>query len=417
MDTKTWPENQGQNCNLTEITSKSIADWRDKWQRDERHIVLANLANAAHALRAAPQLQGLVAYDEFACHAMLRRSVPGSRSPAVMTPRPLTDGDVSAVQEWLQKVGLSRLGREVAAQAVNLVARENGFHPVQQYLTALRWDDIPRLEGWLVRYVGAEPSAYISAVGSMSLIAMVARIMKPGSKADYMLVLEGPQGAHKSTVCKILGGKWFSDSLPDISRGQDKDVAMHMNGKWVIEIAEMSALSKAETQELKAFLARDTERFRPPYGREEIIVPRQCVFIGTTNQNAYLRDETGGRRFWPVAVGAIDIDALARDRDQILAEAVAAFNNGAKWWPDQDFERQHIAPEQADRFDEDVWQDLVEKWLEGKQRCTIVEVATSAIGLSPEKIGTNAKRRIVNILVRLGWDKRKTSSARFWERR
>ena len=392
------------------------ADWQRDLQLDDRDQTIPNLANAALALREAPELVGIVAYDDMLRHALVTRSLPGSRMATVAQARPLQDTDVGAIQEWLQRHELRRIGKDTTHQAVDLIAREHVFHPVRDYLLGLRWDGTPRVGKWLSYHLGAEATPYTAAIGRMFLIAMVARIMRPGCKADYMLVLEGEQGARKSTACAILGGAWFSDSLPDVTGG--KDVAIHINGKWLIEVAEMSALSKAEAGALKSFITRDTERYRPPYGREEIIAPRQCVFIGTTNKTAYLRDETGGRRFWPVRVGQIDTESLAHDRDQLFAEATVAFQANERWWPDGDFERAHIAPEQEKRFEADVWEELVSRFLTGRDKTTVTEVAREGLFIDVPKIGTADQRRIAAIMERLGWVRgERTMHGRPWARR
>ena len=244
-----------------------------------------------------------------------------------------------------------------------------------------------------------------------------------------MLVLEGPQGARKSTACAILGGEYFSDNLPDIRDG--KDVSQHLKGKWLIEVAELSALDKAEAAALKAFITRRTERYRPSFGHAEVVEERQCVFIGTTNKSAYLRDETGGRRFWPVAVGSIDTNALAQDRAQLLAEADAWYRAGNPWWPDAKFEAEHIAAEQSARYEADAWEDRIGAWLDGLHddpqtvfwdqkammhvRCTVLMVAQLAICMDTPRIGTNDQRRIAAALERLGWTQgKRTATGRFY---
>jgi predicted P-loop ATPase len=376
------------------------AAWIDQSIKGSGRKPLPVLANALIALRRDPGLQGCFVYDEMLCAPLLMAHLPGQVNGEV--DRPVTDVDVGILQEYLQQAGLSRIGKDVVHQAVDIRAEENAFHPVRDYLAGLVWDGKPRLKTWLSYYLGAEDSAYATGIGRMFLTSMVARIFEPGCKADYMMVIEGPQGTLKSTACGILGGRWFSDNLPDV-HSAGKDVAQHLCGKWLIEVAEMSALSRAEAAALKAFLTRRTERYRPSYGRKEVIQPRQCVFVGTTNKETYLRDETGGRRFWPVKITTIDIDALAEDRDQLFAEAVRLYHVGVPWWPDADFERQHIAPEQDARFEPDAWEEAIRPWLAHQDRVLVGEIARGPLGMELARIGRADQNRITAILERLGW--------------
>jgi len=358
------------------------------------------------ALRDDPALRCLLCFDEMLNAPMINGQVPSlnidlvpSANPAI---RRVEDADILSLQEYLQRSGLTQITKATVTDAVLARARERSFHPVKDYLNSLRWDKTRRLEGWLSNYLGAEPSAYCDAIGPMVLIAMVARIFRPGAKCDYMMVLEGPQRARKSTACKILGGEWFSDNLPPL-RYAAKDASLHLNGKWLIEIAELASTKNADSDLLKAFITRTHENYRPPYGRFEISQPRQCILVGTTNKEAYLDDPTGGRRFWPVKVGTIDCDALARDRDQLFAEAAARYRGGECWWPDRAFEETHISPQQADRYEADAWEEPIRDYLFGKSKVLIMQVAKEALQIDTANLGTANQNRIRGVLTSLGW--------------
>jgi len=380
------------------------APWLSGCIKDERGRAVPNLANLLVALRAAPELAGAFAYDEMLRATIRMKELPvalgGQSANSDPLPRPVRDTDVSQLQEWLQHKGMPKIGKDQTHQAVDQRAQECAFHPVREYPEGLRWDKKFRLNHWLADYLGAERSPYATGIGRMFFIAMVARVFQPGCKADYMLVLEGEQGIGKSLDCRIFAGDWFSDSLPDLHH---KDVSEHVRGKWLIEIAELAAMGRAETETLKAFISRETERFRPAYGRKESHEPRQCVFVGTTNKTVYLKDETGARRFWPVKVGFVDAVALARDRDQLFAEAVAAYRAGAQRWPDAKFEREHIKPEQKARYEADPWEQVILDFAEGHSQVRILDIARQALLIETNKIGTADQRRISGVLTSHGW--------------
>jgi predicted P-loop ATPase len=283
--------------------------------------ILPVLANAIAALRHAPEWGGVLAFNEFAFGTVALKPAPWG-----IVPRgEWTDNEDRLAAEWLQKQGIL-VSVDVAGQAAQTAARYHSIHPVKAYLHGLKWDGVQRVDTWLSAYVGAEGTEYASAVGSRWLISAVARIFRPGAKADCCLILEGPQGIRKSTALRTLAGEFFTDELADLG---SKDAAMQTRGVWIIELSELDSLSHSEVARIKAFMSRTTDRFRPPYGMRLVESPRQCVFAGTVNHSTYLPDETAGRRFLPITCGRIDVEALVRDRDQLWAEFSSARTRSA----------------------------------------------------------------------------------------
>jgi predicted P-loop ATPase len=333
--------------------------WFGRLRQDLAGAPERNEANVIIALSSDPAFAGVLAFDEFAREVIARRPLPWDNG-TVPCPRPWEDADDVRTAEWLQHRGVN-VAPLVVGRSVGAVAREIRIHPVRDWLDTLTWDGTARMETWTSTYLGAAPTPLNHTIGALWLISAVARIYRPGVKADHMLILEGPQGARKSTALKVLAGEdWFTDELPEVG---SKDAAIHMQGIWIVEIAELDAIGRAEVSRIKAFLSRTTDRFRPPYGRYTVEVPRQCIFAGTVNPDTYLRDETGNRRFWPLRCGTIDIPALARDREQLWAEAVHRFREGSIWWIDDAELLVTARAEQEARYQGDAWDARIDRWL------------------------------------------------------
>jgi predicted P-loop ATPase len=213
-------------------------------------------------------------------------------------------------------------------------------------------------------YCGAAEDDYTRLAGSKFLIGAVARVMRPGCKMDNVLILEGPQGRWKSTAFSILAGAWFGDTPFAIG---DKDAYLQMRGNLIYELAELDGFSRTESSRAKAFFSSRYDTFVPKYVAWAIKVPRQLVFAGTVNHGTYLRDTTGNRRYWPVKIERADIEELARDRDQLWAEACTRFAEGGRWWVEES-ERPLFELEQELRYVGDAYEDLIREWALGKSR-------------------------------------------------
>lgn len=365
--------------------------------RDDKDRPIWNIANAEELMNRHPDWHGVLAYNTFTNSRVLLSAIPGQRR---CVPRDLEDDDYTAAQIWFNRIGFPRADAATVVAAVRKVAGQHSFDPLVEYLNDLHWDGEHRIDSWLTRYCGAEASDYTSEVGKRWMISAVARAYKPGCKADHMLVLEGTQGRKKSTAARTLAGEdWFSDALPAMG---SKDASSYLRGKWIIEVAELEAMRR-EMDQIKAFISRQVENFRPAYAREEVKEPRRCIFIGTTNKDDWQRDETGGRRFWPVRVGEIMVKDIARDRDQLWAEAVALFKDGERWWLEGEVEVQAQA-EVAERRSVDPWCDDIARAADGKTEVTTKQIL-SELGISIADMTPGLSKRVATELVSLGWRK------------
>ena len=387
--------------------------------------IVSNLNNVEILLTTNGALRGMCGWDEFHDRAVLWHPVPSpdgglAEYPSwYVEPKKVTDKDISALQVYLQHLGLTFISKHAVLDALRLVGASRPWHPVKAYLDGLVWDGVERIgriEGpcpsWLVLAAGSEDGPYVRTVGRISLIAMVARIYTPGCKYDYIPIFEGLQGAKKSTMIRVLSHPWFSDSLP--CNIESKDASIHLQGLWAVEIGELSAFKRAALEELKRFITRQSEKYRPPYGTQEVEQPRSCVFFGTTNEKTYLSDTTGNRRFLPVTISKVDEAMLAELRDQLFAEAVSAFRAGEHWWVDAEWEEKYAAEQQASRMDDDPWADKIMAYVKNRKKLTYSVIAEMALGLDTKGLNNYSRDRIKGVMVQAGWETAKIGGVCWW---
>lgn len=362
------------------------------------------LANALQAVRASRSLKGLLAFDDFTQRATFRRKPPWARSVGDRW----GDSDDAHLTEWLQHNDI-RVGTDISARAAYTLARELRFDSLKDYLNGLTWDGMPRLHT-VGEMIGGGPGLPCELM-KLFMISAAARGLSPGEKVDHIIVLEGPQGARKSTALQTLfdplGKNWFRDDLPPLD---SKDSAIQLQGAWCIEIAELEAINskRVEIEKIKAYLTRTKDSFRPPYARHTEDIPRRSVFAGSTNETAYLKDSTGNRRFWPIScVNKIDITALEVHREQLWAEAVTAYLNGETWWVDSATPKyEAIMEAQEARRIIDPWENTINMYLRHRTVVTMEQIFDH-LNVKLDKRSQLDSNRVGRHLRSLGWMRRR----------
>ncbi|MDU4059431.1 MAG: VapE family protein [Pseudomonas oryzihabitans] len=350
-----------------------------------------NLANGIAILRHHPTFAGLIWYDTFRQEIMTTWDCE--------QPRVWVDADKLRVTEYFQrKLGMVKFGDDTVEKAVIAVAQDDQRDELAGWLNGLQWDGQPRLEGWMAKAAGAARDEYHDAVGNNFLRSLVARGLNPGAKVDTMPVFEGAQGSNKSTMLSVLGGQFYAELTESL---ETKDFFVVLQGVWLMEMGELQAMSKADVTRIKQVLSSSQDRCRLPYAKRAVNLPRRVVFAGTTNEDEYLRDSTGARRFWPVRTAKIDLAWLRDNREQLFAEAVAQVKDGATWW---EMPQEMAAAIAGERRETDPWEDTVADATRGKRATTVTEVL-DAMGVPVAQRGKREEMRLSGVLKGLGFSR------------
>lgn len=390
------------------LDDKNSESWRDLLRMTKNGIDRKSTTNTILVMEHDDEIQGVYRYDSFSKKILLAKCPPWE-SDTDFKVRPIADHDYIDLECFLETKWNLLCSKNKCADLIESVSKlkQNTFNPASDYFDSLQWDGVSRLDNWLHDHVAKDNQnkEYLSFVGRKFMTALAARAMNAGCKFDSMIILEGAQNAGKSFLSRLIGTvgdeEYFLDDFKDID---NKDALMKMQGKLIVELAEINTMRKADVNDLKAFLSRQVDVFRPPYGRNTMESPRQCVFIGTVNpEGEYLRDVTGNRRFWPVFCrDKIDIDSLKSIMPQLHAEAAYLYKNGEDLFLND--EQYEIAKqEQESRIVHDLWSDKIEKAIRGKERVSKDEVC-EALHIETEKRTPMVNIRLNQIMTKLGYE-------------
>lgn len=377
-------------------------------ERNGNGLPLTTLSNAVRCLEADEKLRGLIWFDEF-LQRIMRRPGAGETSS-----REWTDADDINLTLYLQReVGLSKIGIDIVSKAIISVARRDIRHCVRDWLHTLKHDGTLRIEEFMTKVFGAKSNRYTRAVSRNFFVSLVARAYEPGCKCDNIVVLEGAQGLYKSSVLLALVGHGYYTEQHE-SATNAKAFAEILQGKWLVEVSEMDSFSRADTNRVKQVASCQSDRYRDSYGRYASDHPRQCVMAGTVNKDDWNKDETGARRFWPIACkGISDIGYVRAWREQLFAEAKDLYLKpgvaceakvriaaGATWWMVPEAEARE---EQRKRYDADPWIEPVSFWLGGRNEATVMEIAVTCLRIETRDLDRQRQMRIAGVLRALGW--------------
>ncbi len=321
----------------------------------------SNLDNGIRVLERHPDFANFVWFDEFHQKLLTDWKVQGR-------PREWENIDTLNLTAYMQRdMGITRLSDEIVFKAVTITGHRHKRNDPRDWMDSLQWDGTARVENFFMDCFGVKDTDYSQAVSRNFWVGMVARIYRPGCQLDNMVVLEGSQGIGKTRALRMIGGSWYTEAHESVT---SNDFFMMLHGKLIVEIAELDAFSRAEVTRIKQVVSCTTDRYRAPYERKSEDHPRMSIFVGTTNERSYLRDQTGARRFWPLQCGEIRHDKIVADRNQLFAEAVALFKSGADWYQ---MPKGTTEQEQENRRQSDAWEDVIHEYTIGKSEVTTIE--------------------------------------------